>query len=141
MKSNRDVKPEKDEVIVTLEKFKRVFFGQGDTEFAGMANPEKRPDGASGMLMVDCGASTTITESLFNMTSVEPRVIMMSLAMSGATMKSAHVGMKTYYVYDRAGTLWLFTTRAYYIKEMNQGTESRPIGGQCANCCGLPRNL
>ena len=80
------VKPEEDEVIVIPEKFKRVFFGHDDTEFAGMANPEKRPDGASGMLMVDCGASTTITESLFNMTSVEPRVITIHLAMSGATM-------------------------------------------------------
>jgi hypothetical protein len=35
------------------------FFGQDDTEFAGMANPEKH---ITGMLMVDCGASTTIKE-------------------------------------------------------------------------------
>ena len=66
------VKPEEGEVIVIQEKIKRVFFGQDDTEFAGMANPEKHPDGASGVLMVDCGASITITESLLNMTSVEP---------------------------------------------------------------------
>jgi hypothetical protein len=69
------VKPEEDEVIGIPENLKRVFFGYDDTEFAGMANPEKRPDCASGMLMIDCGASTTITESLFSMTSVEPRVI------------------------------------------------------------------
>ncbi len=50
-------------LIVIPGKFKRVFFGQDDTEFAGMANPEKRPDGASRMLMVDCGTSITITES------------------------------------------------------------------------------
>ncbi len=56
------VKSEEDEVIVMLENFKRVFFGQDDTEFAGMANPENRPDGASGMLMVDCDTSTTITK-------------------------------------------------------------------------------
>jgi hypothetical protein len=71
------IKPEEDVVIVIPGKFKRVFFGQGDTELAGMADPEKRPDGASGMLMVACGASTMITESLFNMISVEPRVITM----------------------------------------------------------------
>ncbi len=95
-------------------------FGQDDTEFAAMANPEKGPDGASGILMVDCGASTTITESLLNMTSVEPRVIAIQLAMSGATMKSAHVGMKIYCVYDKTGTLRPITTRAYYFKELNQ---------------------
>ena len=68
---------------------------QDDTEFAGMANPEKRPDDTSGELKVDCGASTTITESLFNMTNVEPRVVTIQLAMSDATIKSTHVGMKT----------------------------------------------
>ncbi len=52
------------------EKLSRVFFGQDYAEFAGMANPEKCPDVASGMLMVDCGASITITESLFDMTGV-----------------------------------------------------------------------
>ncbi len=50
------VEPEEDEAIVIPERFSRVFFGQDDTEFAGMANPEKRPDVASEMLIVDCGA-------------------------------------------------------------------------------------
>jgi hypothetical protein len=99
------VKPEEDDIIVIPENFKRVFFGQDDTEFAGMSNPEKRHDGASGMLMVDCCATTTITESFFNMTSMESRVITIQLAMSGATMQSTHVGMKTYYFYDRTGIL------------------------------------
>ncbi len=108
------VKSEEDDVIVRPEFFCCVFFGQDDIQIAGMANPEKRPDVTSGMLMVDCGASesTTITESLFNMTSAEPRVITIQLAMSGATMKSTHVGMKTFYVYDRTGTLRPITTRA-----------------------------
>jgi hypothetical protein len=49
------VKIDEDEVIV-IPGFSRVFFGQDDTEFAWMADPEKRPEVASGMLMVDCGA-------------------------------------------------------------------------------------
>jgi hypothetical protein len=73
------VKSEEDEVIVILEKFSRVFLGQDDTEFAWMVNPEKCPGVASGMLMVDCSASTTVTESLFNMTNVEPRAITIQL--------------------------------------------------------------
>ncbi len=44
----------------------------------------------------------------------------MSGAMSGATMKSFHVGMKTCYVYDRPGTLRQITTRAYYVNELKQ---------------------
>jgi hypothetical protein len=72
----------KSKAIVIPEKISREFFGHDDTEFAGMANPEKRTDVASGMLMVDCGASTTITKSLFDMSSVEPRIITIQLAMS-----------------------------------------------------------
>jgi hypothetical protein len=40
--------------------------------------------------------------------------------MSGATMKSTHVGMKSHYVYDRTGTLLPITTRAYYVRQLNQ---------------------
>jgi hypothetical protein len=105
---------------VIPEKNSCVFLGQDDTEFAWMSNPEKLPEDASGMLIVDCGAPTAITKSLFNMTSVESKVIPKQLAMSGASMKSTHVGMKTYNVYDRIGTLRPITTRAYNVKELNQ---------------------
>jgi hypothetical protein len=37
--------------------------------------------------------------------------------MDGAT---SNVGTKTYYVYDRTGTLRPVSTRAYYVKELNQ---------------------
>ncbi len=40
--------------------------------------------------------------------------------MSGATMKSTHVCIKTYYVYERTSTLRPITTRAYNVKELNQ---------------------
>jgi hypothetical protein len=49
-----------EEVIVIPGTFSRVFFGQDHTGFAGMANTEEHPDDAAGMLMVVCGASTTI---------------------------------------------------------------------------------
>jgi hypothetical protein len=32
----------------------------------------------------------------------------------------SHVGKKTHYVYDRTGTLRPVSTRAYYVKELNQ---------------------
>jgi hypothetical protein len=40
--------------------------------------------------------------------------------MSGATMKSTLVTMKTYFIYDRTGTLRPITMRAYHVKELNQ---------------------
>ncbi len=54
------------------------------------------------------------------MSNVKPKVVTIQLAMAGATMKSTHVGIKTYYVYDRTGTLRPISTKAYYVKELNQ---------------------
>jgi hypothetical protein len=101
----RHIEPEEDEVIVIPGKFLHVFCGCNDTHFAGMAPPAKRHDDLSGLLTVDCGATTTLTKELLNMTNVSPKVVTIQLAMVGATMKSTHVGIKTYYIYDRTGTL------------------------------------
>ena len=82
--------PVEDEVIVVPEKFRHIFFGYDDTEFAGMAPPlpANRPDDdLSGLLTVDCGATTTLTDSLNNMTNVQPKVVTIQLAMAGATMR------------------------------------------------------
>ena len=84
-----------------------------------MANPSKDPE-ELGLLTVDCGASTTISKSLFNMTDIEPKVVTIQLAMDGMTMQSTHVGNKTYYAYDRTGTIRPITTRALYVKELKQ---------------------
>ena len=54
--------PVEDEVIVVPEKFRHIFFGYDDAEFAGMALPANRPDELSGLLTVDCGATTTLTD-------------------------------------------------------------------------------
>ena len=39
------------------------------------------------------------------MTEVVPKVVTIQLAMDGMTMKSTHIGNKTYYVYDRTGSI------------------------------------
>jgi hypothetical protein len=88
-----------------------------------MVNLEKPADVASGILfklvtLFDSGASTTIT-ILRGIQSYQ-QLITIQLAMSGATTKSTHVSMKMYYVYDRTGTLLPTTTKAYYVKELNQ---------------------
>jgi hypothetical protein len=106
---------------VIPEQFRHIFHGDAESEmeFAGMANSSNTSE-ELGMLAVDCGASTTITKSLFNMTDVKPKVVIINLAMDGLTMKSTHVGIKTYYIYDRTGTIRPIKTRALYVKECQQ---------------------
>ena len=54
------------------------------------------------------------------MTDVEPKVVTIQLAMDGMTMKSSHIGIKTYYVYDRTGSIRPVKTRALYVRELKQ---------------------
>ena len=116
----KDQASSEDEVIVVPETFRHIFNGYDGNEFAGMAPPANRPVNLSGLLTVDCGATTTLTDSFTNMTDITPKVVTIQLAAAGATMKSSHVGTKTYYVYDRTGTLRPVHTKAYYVKELNQ---------------------
>jgi hypothetical protein len=94
----RHIEPEEDEVMEIPEKYPHVFYGCGDIEFVGMTSPANRHDGMSGLLIAECGATTTITKELLNMSNVKPKVVTIQFAMAGATMKSTHVGIKTYYV-------------------------------------------
>ena len=110
--------PSDEEVIVIPEKFRHIFYNDG-CEFAGMANPNHESDDED-VLTFDCGSSSTLTEDLINMTDIEPKVVTIQLAMDGMTMKSTHVGIKTYYIYDRTGTIRPVKTKALYVRELKQ---------------------
>ena len=111
---------DEEEIIVNPEKFRHVFYGYDDEHvFVGMANPNEDPD-EEDLLTFDCGATTTVTESLYNMTDVVPKVVTIQLAMDGMTMKSSHIGIKTYYVYDRTGSIRPVKTKALYVRELKQ---------------------
>ena len=99
-----------EELMVVPKQFKRVFYDcDADFEFAGMANPKPNfiidSDQSSGLLVVDCGATTTLTDSLFNMTEVQPKVITIQLAGDGITLQSSYIGKKTYYIPDVTGSI------------------------------------
>jgi hypothetical protein len=68
----------------------------------------------NGLLIVDSGATSTLTRSLFrvNMTEVTPKVIKIHLAGEGMAIKSTHVGYMTYYVADVTGTISPIKTKA-----------------------------
>jgi hypothetical protein len=84
-----------------------------------MANPATNPDD-TGLLAFDCGATSTITSSLYNMSEVVPKKVKIQLAQAGASMTSTHVGIKTYYVYDRTGSIRPIRTRALVVPDVKQ---------------------
>jgi hypothetical protein len=92
--------PKDEETMVIPEQFRHIFYGDDESElvFAGMANPSNNPEEL--LAVVDCGASTTFTKSLHNLTD-GCNDVTIQLAMDGLTMKSTHIGLKTYYAYDR----------------------------------------
>jgi hypothetical protein len=71
----RHIEPEEDGVIEIPEKYRDVFYGYDNIEFAGMAPPANQHDDMSGLLTVDCGATTTITKELMNMSNVSPKLL------------------------------------------------------------------
>jgi hypothetical protein len=54
----RRVESEEDEVKAIPEKNRPMFYEYNDTEFAGMVPPANRHDSLSGLLTVDCGATS-----------------------------------------------------------------------------------
>jgi hypothetical protein len=112
-----------EEVIVIPEQFRHAFYSNGELEFTGMPPPKQANNSEQGLLTTECGATSTLTDSFHNMTSVVPKVVTIQLAMEGATMKTSHMGYKTYYVYDRTGTIRLITCHDESI--CGQRTEAR----------------
>ena len=112
----------------TQKIFKRVLLmlcrgsAYADNKFAGMAKSRPNiiidPDQLSGLLEVDYGATTTLTDWLFNMTEVQPKSLTIQLVGEGATIQSQNIGKKTYYIPDVTGTVRPEITRAFYVKDL-----------------------
>ena len=82
------------------ERFRHVFYGHEESEFAGTAPPiqSNNPEKEQGLLTTDCGATSTPTNSFHNMTSVDPKVVTIQLAMEG---KHPH-GIQDMFFWDNA---------------------------------------
>ena len=91
--------------------------------FAVMALPRDRGydlDKESGVLTVDNGATTTLTQSLFNVSNAERLVVKIHLAGKGMHINSIRVGLKTHYVRVVTGAIQPITTKAFYVPGFNQ---------------------
>lgn len=119
-----------DEIMIVPKEFRSIFYECDDSnqkfpkmEFAGMANENSDDianDNGSELLILDCGATSTLTNSMFNMTDLEERYVTIELASDSATLQASHYGTKTYYAYDSTGTVRPIRTKAYYVKGLRK---------------------
>ena len=123
------IKESKDKVntIIVPDEFRSVFYDEelNLDEFAFMANHEPTftldPDSSTGLLVTDCGATSTLTNSFANMSEDVSEVVRIQLADEGATLStvtlhSLHHCLKTYYILDPTSMPWAVNTRAWYVK-------------------------
>ena len=73
-----------------------------------------------GLLIVDNGATRTLTRSLFNMSNVRKEIVKIQLAGDKMFIKSTHSGRKTHYALDATGTIRPITTEAFYVPDLDQ---------------------
>ena len=71
------------------------------------------------ILTVDNGATTTLSNTLFNMNHAQQCSVKISLACRacsrGMSIKATHGGYKSYYIKDVTGALHKCTTKAFYV--------------------------
>ena len=126
--SNNYVENQDESEIVVPERFSHIFFRKERfvdslEEFAGMALPTQMQydlSQESGLLTVDNGATSTLSNSLFNMKSVQQCSVPISLAGRGMSIKATHSGFKTYYIKDITGAVHPCTTKSYYVPDLEQ---------------------
>ena len=142
--------PEKFHEYILHGKYSKAI-SSSDLEYAFMADKESDLeyldfDQDVQPLILDCGATSTLTSSLFNMSDIREKEVIIQLAGKGATLKATHVGNKTYHVLDCTGTARSVTTRAFYSSELERDllggrplidSDFRVILDKNPNICGV----
>ncbi len=68
------------------------------------------------LVVMDCGASITITGSILNFVDVKEHKIIIETAKKGESIGATHACRKTYFVKNRVGDMVSITTSAIYMK-------------------------
>ncbi len=111
MLSNRRVKI-RDEII-NIPEGVEPYVLINDEKFAGVSTSTiKCGDEA---LIVDGGATSTLTSSLENCTQIRPKVVAIQTAGGVTSIFTAHICLKTYFVRDRTGTIRPIVVKAYIV--------------------------
>ena len=97
-----------------------------------MANPnidsvEYHLEKETGVLTVDNGATTTLSNTLFNMNHAQQCSVKNMLAVREILIKVTHDGYKSYYIKDVTGAIHKCTTKAfsYMVGKAHQEIRAR----------------
>ena len=108
-------------VIKIHERFANIFCNP--TVGAAMENPSDVQSNHStdkSVIVMDCGASTTITGSLVNCTDIAETETLIDTAKEGEGMTATHSCNKTYFVKNRVGEMVTITTPAIFVRGLPQ---------------------
>ena len=92
-------------------------------EFAGMAKPNIATanyhlEKVSATLIVDHGAATTLSNSLFNMSHVQQCSVKISLAGKAMSIKATHSGYKSYLIKDVTGAIHKCPAKVFFVQDL-----------------------
>ncbi len=86
----------------------------------------------NGALIVDSGATSTLTSSFEKCTDLQGKVIEIQTAHGGTIMRTTHVGWKNFFARERLGRPRPITTRAY----ITPGLKNDLLSGMALNRAG-----
>ena len=105
-----------DSVEYTISaKLARAVMAQGEFAFVGN---ESVPNNETSYVIVDGGATTTLTSSFENCTDIKPKKVNINLAEGGVAMVTTHVCLKTNYFRSRTGEFRAVTTQAFVVPSL-----------------------
>ena len=72
----------------------------------------------SEVLIVDNGETTTLSNSLFNMSNVQQCSVKISLAGKEMSIKATHSGIKSYLIKDVTRAIHKCTTKEFFVPDL-----------------------
>ena len=126
----RDLDHDQDGIeIEVLKSFSFIFPKEleegkySEMEFAGMAKPnisnaDYDLENESVALIVDNGATTALSNSIFNMSHVQQCSVKINLAGKAMSIKATHSGYKSYYIKDVTRAIHKYTTKAFFVPDL-----------------------
>ena len=130
LSESENVGDDTEDSVIVPERFAFIF--KNETERAAMARPSvQSPQSITdkSVVVMDCGASQTITESLLNSRDVIEKQTRIVTADGKEGMVSTHVCTKTYFVRNRTGEVVTLTVPSLFVRGLPQDL----LGGKSVN--------
>ena len=119
--NTENVGDDTDDTVIIPERFAYIL--KNETERAAMARPSgQSPQSITdkSILVMDCGASQTITGSLLNCSDVHEKTTKIVTADGKESMILTHTCLKTYFVRNRTGAVVTIVVPSLFVKRLPQ---------------------